>query len=196
MHPLHLPLQALLLVTVLGVREDWQIISGLLPAPTDPCESTTTYAPVTVTHLDGHYIQRYTLALLQPCDIGFCPHDYTITQTCEDHVCRFHDETALPPGFTKAAVVCPDCGGHPCTETLTFPTESAEAFKAAGYQISPIETGDNVSGQKAVPGPGGPEHQGKEGKEPEVIVVAGASLSNIGLANILALGFIALVIVL
>ncbi|KAG5819110.1 hypothetical protein H9Q74_001211 [Fusarium xylarioides] len=48
-------------------------------------------------------------------------------------------ETAPPPGFTSAVVKCDKCGGSGTkVATLTFPTESVQAYSSSGHVVVPI----------------------------------------------------------
>ncbi|KAM0551282.1 hypothetical protein ACHAPJ_008385 [Fusarium lateritium] len=50
-------------------------------------------------------------------------------------------ETAPPPGFTQAVVECSNCGGTGLqSATLTFPTQSIEAYSSFGYIVVPISS--------------------------------------------------------
>lgn len=133
---------------------------GRQAVTSDPCESTTALPTVTVTRPGGQggrgpggqYEQCYTLTYDKWCSSGLCPGTYTVTQTCDDVVCRHPTETAIPPGFTKAAVECATCGGpegETLTRTLTFPIDAA-----------PTAQGQNDNDHSPKPKPESSKHDG------------------------------------
>ncbi|KAF5565628.1 hypothetical protein FNAPI_1556 [Fusarium napiforme] len=119
-------------------------LSFLLPVYarviSDPCAATTTLPVITVTKgLNGYYNQ-YTRTYQEFYPQGLTTKVYTITQSCSGVNCQpLPIETAPPPGFTSAVVKCDKCGGSGTkVATLTFPTESVQAYSSSGYVVVPI----------------------------------------------------------
>ena len=135
-------LVALSIVSTAAMDTKWQLADSHFPLPPlNPCWSTTNLPPITVTRRqhDDLFVQVYTVTYDVFCKHGLCPQEYIRTQTCDEPVCQYHSEKALPPGFTQAAVVCQKCGGSPRTEILTVPTESVEELRREGYQVDEVD---------------------------------------------------------
>ncbi|KAF4501106.1 hypothetical protein FAGAP_2691 [Fusarium agapanthi] len=119
-------------------------LSFLLPVYarviSDPCATTTTLPVVTVTKGPNGYYNQYTRTYQEFYPQGLTTKVYTITQSCSGVNCQpLPIETAPPPGFTSAVVKCDKCGSLGTkVATLTFPTESVEAYSSSGYVIVPI----------------------------------------------------------
>ncbi|KAF4337590.1 hypothetical protein FBEOM_8548 [Fusarium beomiforme] len=106
----------------------------------DPCATTTTLPAITVTKGPDGYYNQYTRTYQEFFNQGLTTKVYTITQSCSSMNCQpLPIETAPPPGFTSAIVKCDKCGGSGTkVATLTFPTESVEAYSSSGYIVVPI----------------------------------------------------------
>ncbi|KAF9779074.1 hypothetical protein IL306_002710 [Fusarium sp. DS 682] len=119
-------------------------LSLLLPVyarvVSDPCATTTTLRAITVTKGPDGYYNLYTRTFQEFYSQGLTTKVYTITQSCSSINCQpLPIETAPPPGFTSAVVKCDKCGGSGTkVATLTFPTESIEAYSSSGYVVVPI----------------------------------------------------------
>jgi hypothetical protein len=119
-------------------------LSFLLPVYarviSDPCATTTTLPVITVTKGTDGYYNQYTRTYQEFYPQGLTTKVYTITQSCSSINCQpLPIETAPPPGFTSAVVKCDKCGGSGTkVATLTFPTESVEAYSSSGYVVIPI----------------------------------------------------------
>ncbi|KAF5626700.1 uncharacterized protein FTJAE_9557 [Fusarium tjaetaba] len=119
-------------------------LSFLLPlyarAISDPCAATTTLPAITVTKGPNGYYNQYTRTYQEFYPQGLTTKVYTITQSCSGVNCQpLPIETAPPPGFTSAVVKCDKCGGSGTkVATLTFPTESVQAYSSSGYVVVPI----------------------------------------------------------
>ncbi|KAF4947754.1 hypothetical protein FGADI_10147 [Fusarium gaditjirri] len=117
-------------------------LSFLLPVYarviSDPCGVTTSTLPIiTVTKGPNGYYNQYTRTYHEFYPQGLTTKVYTITQSCSSVNCQpLPIETAPPPGFTSAVVKCDKCGGSGTkVATLTFPTESVEAYSSSGYVV-------------------------------------------------------------
>ncbi|KAK2675317.1 hypothetical protein RAB80_007502 [Fusarium oxysporum f. sp. vasinfectum] len=109
-------------------------LSFLLPVYarviSDPCATTTTLPVITVTKGPNGYYNQYTRIYQEFYPQGLTTKVYTITQSCSSVNCQpLPIETAPPPGFTSAVVKF---------ATLTFPTESVEAYSSSGYVVVPL----------------------------------------------------------
>ncbi|KAL6921200.1 hypothetical protein FSST1_005226 [Fusarium sambucinum] len=106
-----------------------------------PCLTTTALPMVTVKGGPDGYYNEYTRTYREFYPQGLTKKIYTITQTCSDMDCQTQPiETAPPPGFTAAVVKCSACGGQGTqVATLTFPTESVEAYSSSGYIVEPLD---------------------------------------------------------
>ncbi|KAF5569178.1 hypothetical protein FPHYL_2306 [Fusarium phyllophilum] len=119
-------------------------LSFLLPVYarviSDPCATTTTLPVITVTKGPSGYYNQYTRTYQEFYPQGLTTKVYTITQSCASVNCQpLPIETAPPPGFTSAVVKCDKCGGSGTkVATLTFPTESVQAYSSSGYVVVPI----------------------------------------------------------
>ncbi|KAF5546791.1 hypothetical protein FMEXI_5482 [Fusarium mexicanum] len=119
-------------------------LSFLLPiyarVISDPCATTTTLPVITVTKGPNGYYNQYTRTYQEFYPQGLTTKVYTITQSCSGVNCQPSPiETAPPPGFTSAVVKCDKCGGSGTkVATLTFPTESVQAYSSSGYVVVPI----------------------------------------------------------
>ncbi|KAF5588519.1 hypothetical protein FPANT_6594 [Fusarium pseudoanthophilum] len=119
-------------------------LSFLLPVYarviSDPCATTTTLPAITVTKGPNGYYNQYTRTYQEFYPQGLTTKVYTITQSCSGVNCQpLPIETAPPPGFTSAVVKCDKCGGSGTKiATLTFPTESVQAYSSFGYVVVPI----------------------------------------------------------
>ncbi|KAI1015213.1 hypothetical protein LB503_004123 [Fusarium chuoi] len=119
-------------------------LSFLLPVYarviSDPCATTTTLPVITVTKGPNGYYNQYTRTYQEFYSQGLSTKVYTITQSCPSVNCQpLPIETAPPPGFTSAVVKCDKCGGSGTkVATLTFPSESAQAYSSSGYVVVPI----------------------------------------------------------
>ncbi|KAF5719957.1 hypothetical protein FMUND_4427 [Fusarium mundagurra] len=119
-------------------------LSFLLPVYarviSDHCATTTTLPVITVTKGPNGYYNQYTRTYQEFYPQGLTTKVYTITQSCAGVNCqRLPIETAPPPGFTSAVVKCDKCGGSGTkVATLTFPTESVQAYSFSGYVVVPI----------------------------------------------------------
>ncbi|KAF4439540.1 hypothetical protein FACUT_4096 [Fusarium acutatum] len=119
-------------------------LSFLLPAYarviSDPCATTTTLPVITVTKGPNGYYNQYTRTYQEFYPQGLTTKVYTITQSCSGVNCQpLPIETAPPPGFTSAVVKCDKCGGSGTkVATLTFPSESVQAYSSSGYVVVPI----------------------------------------------------------
>ncbi|SCV58694.1 uncharacterized protein FFB14_15784 [Fusarium fujikuroi] len=119
-------------------------LSFLLPiygrVISDPCATTTTLPVITVTKGPNGYYNQYTRTYQEFYPQGLTTKVYTITQSCSSVNCQpLPIETAPPPGFTSAVVKCDKCGGSGTKiATLTFPSESVQAYSSSGYVVVPI----------------------------------------------------------
>ncbi|KAG5796330.1 hypothetical protein H9Q69_004648 [Fusarium xylarioides] len=119
-------------------------LSFLLPVYarviSDPCATTTALPVITVTKGPNGYYNQYTRTYQEFYPQGLTTKVYTITQSCSSVNCQpLPIETAPPPGFTSAVVKCDKCGGSGTkVATLTFPTESVQAYSSSGYVVVPI----------------------------------------------------------
>ncbi|CZR37527.1 uncharacterized protein FPRO_02212 [Fusarium proliferatum ET1] len=119
-------------------------LSFLLPVYarviSDPCATTTTLPVITVTKGPNGYYNQYIRTYQEFYLQGLTTKVYTITQSCSGVNCQpLPIETAPPPGFTSALVKCDKCGGSGTkVATLTFPTESVQAYSSSGYVVVPI----------------------------------------------------------
>ncbi|KAG4252973.1 hypothetical protein LB506_010720 [Fusarium annulatum] len=119
-------------------------LSFLLPVYarviSDPCATTTTLPVITVTKGPNGYYNQYIRTYQEFYPQGLTTKVYTITQSCSGVNCQpLPIETAPPPGFTSAVVKCDKCGGSGTkVATLTFPTESVQAYSSSGYVVVPI----------------------------------------------------------
>ncbi|KAF5973034.1 hypothetical protein FCOIX_8985 [Fusarium coicis] len=106
----------------------------------DPCATTTNLPIITVTKGPNGYYNQYTRTYQEFYPQGLTTKVYTITQSCSGVNCQpLPIETAPPPGFTSAVVKCDKCGGSGTkVATLTFPTESVQAYSSSGYFVVPI----------------------------------------------------------
>ncbi|KAG8676449.1 hypothetical protein FPOAC1_002453 [Fusarium poae] len=105
-----------------------------------PCLTTTALPMVTVKGGPDGYYTECTRTYREFTPQGLTTKIYTVTQTCSNLDCQTPPiETAPPPGFTAAVVKCSDCGGQGTqVATLTFPTESVEAYSSSGYVVEPL----------------------------------------------------------
>ncbi|KAJ4246281.1 hypothetical protein NW762_013632 [Fusarium torreyae] len=105
-----------------------------------PCLTTVTLPFITVSDTHDGFENTYTRTYKEFYSQGLREKTYTITQTCSDIDCQPPPiETAPPPGFTQAVVECSSCGGTGLqAATLTFPTESIQAYSSSGYVVVPI----------------------------------------------------------
>lgn len=124
-----------------------------------PCLTTTALPLITVFGGPDGYRSEYTRTYQEFCPSGLTKKTYTITKTCSSIDCHAAPmETAPPPGFTHAVVKCSACGSQGTqVATLTFPTESIEAYSSCGYIVEPLEAAqatqawvDQVNGPAAV----------------------------------------------
>ncbi|KAH7192846.1 uncharacterized protein B0J16DRAFT_394874 [Fusarium flagelliforme] len=124
-----------------------------------PCLTTTALPLITVVGGPDGYRSEYTRTYQEFCPSGLTKKTYTITETCSSIDCHAAPiETAPPPGFTHAVVKCSACGGQGTqVATLTFPTESIEAYSSCGYIVEPLDAAqatqawvDQVNGPAAV----------------------------------------------
>ena len=106
-----------------------------------PCLTTTALPLITVVGGPDGYHSEYTRTYQEFCPSGLTKKTYTITETCSSIDCHAAPiETVPPPGFTHAVVKCSACGGQGTqVATLTFPTESVEAYSSSGYIIEPLD---------------------------------------------------------
>ncbi|CAG7559448.1 unnamed protein product [Fusarium equiseti] len=106
-----------------------------------PCLTTTALPLITVVGGPDGYRSEYTRTYQEFCSSGLTKKTYTITETCSSIDCHAAPiETAPPPGFTHAVVKCSACGGQGTqVATLTFPTESIEAYSSCGYIVEPLD---------------------------------------------------------
>lgn len=106
-----------------------------------PCLTTTALPLITVVGGPDGYRSEYTRTYQEFCPSGLTKKTYTITETCSSIDCHAAPiETAPPPGFTHAVVKCSACGGQGTqVATLTFPTESIEAYSSCGYIVEPLD---------------------------------------------------------
>ncbi|KAJ4123002.1 hypothetical protein NW768_009994 [Fusarium equiseti] len=106
-----------------------------------PCLTTTALPLITVVGGPDGYHSEYTRTYQEFCPSGLTKKIYTITETCSSIYCHAAPiETAPPPGFTHAVVKCSACGGQGTqVATLTFPTESVEAYSSSGYIVEPLD---------------------------------------------------------
>lgn len=106
-----------------------------------PCLTTTALPLITVVGGPDGYHSEYTRTYQEFCPSGLTKKTYTITETCSSIDCHAAPiETAPPPGFTHAVVKCSACGGEGTqVATLTFPTESVEAYSSSGYIVEPLD---------------------------------------------------------
>ncbi|KAF4971135.1 hypothetical protein FSARC_1968 [Fusarium sarcochroum] len=107
-----------------------------------PCLTTVILPFITVSDTHDGFQNEYTRTYQEFYSEGLREKTYTITQTCSDIDCQPPPiETAPPPGFTAAVVKCSSCGGPGLqAATLTFPTQSIEAYSSSGYVIVPISS--------------------------------------------------------
>ncbi|GKU05629.1 hypothetical protein FLAG1_07921 [Fusarium langsethiae] len=107
-----------------------------------PCLTTTALPLVTVIGGPDGYYSEDTRTYREFCPQGLTTKVYTITQICSNIDCQTPPiETAPPPGFTAAVVKCSACGGQGTqVATLTFPTESLEAYSSSGYLVQPLDS--------------------------------------------------------
>ncbi|KAF0637930.1 hypothetical protein NXS19_002938 [Fusarium pseudograminearum] len=113
-----------------------------------PCLTTTALPLVTVIGGPDGYYNEYTRTYREFGSQGLTKKIYTVTQTCSDIDCEAPPiETAPPPGFTQAIVKCCACGGQGTqVATLTFPTESVEAYSSSGYLVEPLDLAQATMG--------------------------------------------------
>lgn len=113
-----------------------------------PCLTTTALPLVTVIGGPDGYYNEYTRTYREFGSQGLTKKIYTITQTCSDIDCEAPPiETAPPPGFTQAIVKCSACGGQGTqVATLTFPSESVEAYSSSGYLVEPLDLAQATMG--------------------------------------------------
>ncbi|RBR25224.1 uncharacterized protein FIESC28_01959 [Fusarium coffeatum] len=106
-----------------------------------PCLTTTALPLITVVSGPDGYQSEYTRTYQEFYPSGLTKKTYTITETCSSIDCHGAPiETAPPPGFTHAVVKCNACGGQGTqVATLTFPTESIEAYSSSGYIVEPLD---------------------------------------------------------
>lgn len=113
-----------------------------------PCLTTTALPLVTVIGGQDGYYNQYTRTYREFGSQGLTKKIYTVTQTCSDIDCEApFIETAPPPGFTQAVVKCSACGGQGTqVATLTFPSESVEAYSSSGYLVEPLDLAQATMG--------------------------------------------------